>query len=68
MKDIESLNARVISLNTESCDYKNLFISSQESDPNNQIQFLIEQLDELEQDGKLAIIIGHIPDECSRQY
>ena len=25
-------------------------------------------MDELEQAGKLAIIVGHIPDECSRQY
>ena len=33
-KDIDALNVRIISLNTQSCDYKNLFISSVESDPN----------------------------------
>ena len=34
-RDIEDLNTRIISLNTESCDFKNLYIDSQENDPNN---------------------------------
>ena len=68
VRDIDALNTRIISLNTESCDYKNLYIDSAENDPNNEIAYLIENLDELEKAGKLAIIVGHIPDECSRQY
>ena len=68
VRDIDALNTRIISLNTESCDFKNLYIDSAENDPNNEIKYLIENLDELEKAGKLAIIVGHIPDECSRQY
>jgi sphingomyelin phosphodiesterase len=34
VKDIPELDARVISINTESCDYRNDFLWAQLSDPN----------------------------------
>lgn len=68
VKDIEELGARVISINTESCDYRNDFLWAQLADPNGQIAFLERNLAELESKGQKAILMGHIPDDCSHQY
>lgn len=67
-KDIAELKTRVLSLNTESCDFRNILLWNQLSDPNDQISFIERNLQELEAQGWYAVILGHIPDDCSHQY
>lgn len=38
------------------------------SDPNDQLKWLSENLYELESMGWKAVLLGHIPDECSHEY
>ena len=38
------------------------------SDPNEQLQWLRDNLVELELKGWKAVLLGHIPDECSHEY
>lgn len=64
-KDVEELKARVISVNSESCDYHNLYQLSELSDPNGLIGFLEDNFAAAEQMGYKAIILGHIPDQCA---
>lgn len=67
-KDIPELKARVISVNSESCDFHNMYQWSELSDPNGLISFLENNFAKAEHMGYKAIVIGHIPDECSHQY
>lgn len=62
------MKARVLSLNTQSCDWHNMMLWNQMSDPNKQLEFMEENLQELEKQGWTAVILGHIPNECSHQY
>ena len=64
-KDIPELKARVISINSESCDIRNMYQWTALSDPNGLFGFLESQLAEAEQMGYKALFLGHIPDECS---
>ena len=68
VKDLHDLNSRIISLNTESCDFHNQALWNQLADANQQIQWLESTLREVEQMGWTAILVGHIPDECSHEY
>ena len=68
MKDLPDLNTRIISLNTESCDFHNMMIWNQLADANDHIKFIENNLRELEQKDWMAIFVGHIPDECSHEY
>jgi hypothetical protein len=45
-----------------------MYIWGQLNDANNQLAFIEQNLIELEKEGKFAIILGHIPDECSHEY
>ena len=45
-----------------------MYIWGQLNDANMQLDFIERNLNELEKDGKVAIILGHIPDECSHEY
>ena len=67
-KDWPELNTRVLALNTETCDFHNLGLWNELADPNDGIKFIQENLDELEKKGWHAVLLGHIPDECSHQY
>ena len=69
-KDLTTLKTRILSLNTESCDFHNMLLWDQLDDPNGQIAFIESNLSELEalDDDWKAVIIGHIPDECSHEY
>jgi len=67
-KRIPELNARLLSINTGSCDFHNDFIWGAGSDANQQIDFLRENLVEAESLGEFAIFLGHIPDDCNHQY
>lgn len=64
-KDIAELKTKVISINTESCDYHNAYQWAELSDPNGLVAFLETNLAEAEQMGYTAMLLGHIPDECS---
>lgn len=61
---------RVISLNSNICYTANFAGWTAFSDPGNQFKWLIEQLEELEEQDAYAIILAHVPnlDECTRQY
>jgi len=37
-------------------------------DPNKQLKFIEDNLRELESKGWHAVLLGHIPNECSHQY
>ena len=67
-KDLTSLKTRVLSLNTQSCDFHNVWLWQELSDPNGQLKFIEDNLRELEQKGWYAVFLGHIPDECSHEY
>ena len=67
-KDLTSLKTRVLSLNTQSCDFHNVMLWQELSDPNGQLKFIEDNLRELEQKGWYAVFLGHIPDECSHEY
>ncbi|XP_054157328.1 sphingomyelin phosphodiesterase-like [Oppia nitens] len=61
------LNAdiKLIVLNNAICWRPNYWIAYDPYDPDGQLQWLINELDSAESDGKYAIIIGHIPfNEC----
>lgn len=67
-KDLADLKTRVLSLNTESCDEHNLQLWNQLYDPNDQLKWLSDHLKELEEMDWKAILVGHIPHECSHEY
>jgi len=67
-QDITTLNgkqlpsgSRVIGINTQVCNPLNWWILGERENPANQIQWLTEQLQQIETDGGLAIILGHLP-------
>ena len=61
--------SRVVVLNTNVCNLLNFFIYGQRSDPGGQIAWLEQTLLEIETQGGLAIILGHItPNECQHQF
>ena len=57
--------SRLIAYNTQICDSLNWYIYGQRVDPGNQFAWLTEQLEQVEADGGVAILIGHIdPNDC----
>lgn len=64
-KDIHELKARVISINSESCDFHNTYLWAELSDPNDLVAFIQSNLEEAERMDYRAILLGHIPDECT---
>ena len=54
-------NVRVVAINTEACYYYNLFLMAQMSDPGNQLAWLETTLREMQENGEVAILIGHHP-------
>lgn len=52
---------RVIAINTEACYYYNLYLLAEMSDPGDQLQWLEYTLNEMQQNGEIAILIGHHP-------
>ncbi|CDW88675.1 ser thr protein phosphatase family protein [Stylonychia lemnae] len=69
LKNINYKLVQVIALNTQSCDINNRFVMSELYDPNNQIEWLINELKLVEQNDGVAIIVQHIiPEECSESY
>ncbi|CDW88676.1 ser thr protein phosphatase family protein [Stylonychia lemnae] len=66
---IKDREVRVISINTGSCDIINKYLFSVLSDPNDQLQFLVSELEHLEKVNGYAILIQHInPSQCSIPY
>ena len=52
---------RVVAINTEACYYYNLFLLTEMSDPGNQLEWLEKTLREMQENGEVAILIGHHP-------
>ena len=62
---------KVITLNTEAaCDMDNPYVYGQLNDPNDQIKFLMDELNYLEQNSGSAFIVGHVlPDDgCTHDF
>jgi len=55
-------------MNTESCDFYNKYLWGQLSDPNDQLAYLEKELDNLEKQNGVAVLLGHIPDECNHEF
>jgi len=51
----------VIALNTESCYYFNFYLFSTHKDPAEELQWLENLLQEMEEKGEVGILIGHVP-------
>ena len=51
---------RVIGLNTEACNDQNWYLFSQNNDPGNHLQWLEEQLKQIEKNNERTFIIGHV--------
>ena len=45
-----------------------MYIWGQLADANSQLAFIESNLAELEAKGQFAILMGHIPNECSHEY
>jgi len=54
-------NTHIIALNTQNCYSYNFFLDGEFNDAGNQVEWLEDTLREIERNGELAIIIGHIP-------
>ena len=54
-------NVRIVAVNTEACYYYNLYLLTEMSDPGNQLAWLERTLDEMQQNGEIAIFIAHHP-------
>jgi len=66
---ITDLFVKVISINTLSCDILNKFTFAELRDSNNQLDFLIKELLDIEKQDGRAILISHIiPQECSHPW
>lgn len=52
---------RVIGLNSQACNLLNLYLMKNKYDPGQQLEWLENELKELEAIGGNAIIIGHYP-------
>lgn len=66
---VEDKLVKVISINTLSCDTLNRYTFSTLSDPNGQIDFLINELSNIEEANGLAILVSHIvPEECTHPW
>jgi hypothetical protein len=63
-------NTKVISMNTNVCYENNWEVLSQFADPGNMLQWLQDELQELEDNNGTAIMLGHVPnqDECTREF
>ena len=62
-------NAKVIALNTNSCDQFNFFIWGERQDPGHQFAWLEEQLLEAEANDAAVIMLGHYtPSNCQHQW
>ena len=60
---------KVISINTLSCDTLNKYTFSTLSDPNNQLDFLLKELDLIEKENGYAVLLSHIiPEECTHPW
>ena len=65
------LNIKFIALNTQSCDNLNFNLFSNNTDPNNMLAWLNQNLLESEEKGEMVILFGHIPPNdlfCSSQW
>lgn len=61
--------SRVIAYNSQVCDGLNWYLLGQRSDPGHHFAWLTEQLEQVESDGGIAILIGHIdPNDCQHQW
>lgn len=62
--------SKLISINTNFCYYWNWQQVVQFSDPGNMLQWLENELAELEKVGGAAIMLSHVPNinECNRQF
>ena len=61
--------AKVISLNMNTCNDQNWWLPDNRQDPGHQIQWLEDELTQIEKDGGLAYIIAHIqPQSCLHQF
>mmetsp|Transcript_192 Transcript_192/g.241 ORF Transcript_192/g.241 Transcript_192/m.241 type:complete len:383 (+) Transcript_192:235-1383(+) len=52
---------RIISLNTQNCYNFNFALMSEENDPGQEFEWLENLLRQMEKDGEVGILIGHIP-------
>lgn len=60
---------RVISLNTQACNDLNWWLLDNRQDPGLEMQWLEQELSQLEKDGGFAYMIGHIPvSGCLHQF
>lgn len=62
---------RVVALNTEACYYYNLYLMAEMGDPGNQLEWLETTLKAMQENGEVAILIGHHPpgyDDCLSQW
>ena len=51
---------RIIAWNAENCYLFNFYLLNEDNDPKNEIEWLEKTLQEMEENGEVAIIIGHI--------
>jgi len=62
---------RVIAVNTEACYNANFFLMKLRDDPGDQLKWLEQTLYEMEANGEVAILLGHVPpgsNSCLEQW
>lgn len=67
----EHPNVRVIAINTETCYNFNFYLMKFRDDPADQLAWLEKTLMEMEANGQIAILVGHVPpgsDSCLYQW
>eukprot|EP00356_Strombidium_inclinatum_P002021 CAMPEP_0170479920 /NCGR_PEP_ID=MMETSP0208-20121228/958_1 /TAXON_ID=197538 /ORGANISM="Strombidium inclinatum, Strain S3" /LENGTH=501 /DNA_ID=CAMNT_0010752381 /DNA_START=547 /DNA_END=2052 /DNA_ORIENTATION=- len=67
---IGNAKTRIFSLNTNICYQMNWELFAQFVDPGNMLQWLHDELEEIESEGGTAILLGHVPNlnECGREF
>jgi len=54
-------NVRIIAINTQSCYNWNFYLWSTRDDPGHELDWLENLLSQMEKDGEIGIITGHVP-------
>jgi sphingomyelin phosphodiesterase len=62
---------RVVAVNTEACYNANFFLMKLRDDPGDQLKWLEQTLYEMEANGEVGILLGHVPpgsNSCLEQW
>ena len=62
---------RIIAINTEACYNCNYFLMKLRDDPGDQLKWLKQTLEEMEANGEIGILLGHVPtasDSCLEEW